>query len=58
MANESKIVQSTHEIYSEKYSTEKSVKYSVASGKLFHMLKYANVTLVEYCGHKQRNSNQ
>ena len=49
------IVQFFHELKVEKDLTENSVDYAVAYEKLIHMVKYVDVIMVEYCGHKPRN---
>ena len=38
---------------SEKNSIETSVEYAVAYEKIFKMLKYADIIMVEYCERKQ-----
>ena len=34
---------------------DNSVEYAAAYEKLFHMVEYADVIMVQYCEHKQRN---
>ena len=38
----------------EKDLNENPVEYAVAYEKLFHMVRYADVIIVEYCEPKQR----
>ena len=45
------IVQYVHEMILEKGLIENSVEYAVAYENQFHMVKHADVILVEYCEH-------
>ena len=53
-ANRIGTMQYIHERKCQKVSFENLVEPAVAYGKLFHMVKYADVLMVEYCEHKQR----
>ena len=53
MPNQSIIVQYNHEFDLQKDLFANSVEEAVPNENLFHMVKHAKVTMVEYCEHNQ-----